>query len=155
MILHPDPVYNDAYLGFTAGVLRPKMYETSMKILIPESAKHNPFLEDLAIETRVSDRISALAALLHSRHVLISVARDLELIDAESPIEDVDFVISDLSKQLKVRLIGEELVELRYTQNSTDDSKILSPLRSALWKRSWHRNVRRSPAHRSFWKSRL
>ncbi|MCR9257700.1 MAG: hypothetical protein NXI16_16575 [Alphaproteobacteria bacterium] len=101
-----------------AGSIKPRQYESKMTILIQESAKHNPFLEDFAVETRVKDRIAALKALLHSRHILVAVASDLELIDENTPAPERDRRIENLSRSLSVRLIGEELVELRYRQNT-------------------------------------
>ena len=132
-------------LGFGAGHVRPKHYETTMTILIQESAKHNPFLEDLAVETRVGDRIAALKALLHSRHVLLGVATDLEWIDEDTQDAKREAVLEELSTALKVRLVGDELVELRYRRKTPDDidrvliavaqrfmDKVLAPERSSI-----------------------
>jgi len=132
-------------LGMGAGLVRPKMYETSMTILIQESAKHNPFLEDLAVETRVGDRIAALEALLHSRHILVGVAKDLELVNEETPADVLEKRIDTLSRSLSVRLIGDELVELRFRQSEIDGidkvlfavaqrfmEKVLAPERSSI-----------------------
>lgn len=132
-------------LGFGAGHVRPKHYETTMTILIQESAKHNPFLEDLAVETRVGDRIAALKALLHSRHVLMGVATDLEWIDEETADSTREAILEELSSSLKVRLVGDELVELRYRRQTPTDidrvliavaqrfmDKVLAPERSSI-----------------------
>lgn len=101
-------------IGFLVGSLRPKVYESRMSILIQESAKHNPFLEDFAVETRIKDRIAALKALAHSRHILLGVAYDLKWVNEESAPEQTEAVLRKLSDSLHVRLIGEELVELSY-----------------------------------------
>lgn len=132
-------------LGFGAGHVRPKHYETTMTILIQESAKHNPFLEDLAVETRVGDRIAALKALLHSRHVLLGVANDLDWIDTDTPDGEREAILEELSRALKVRLVGDELVELRYRRKTPTDmdrvliavaqrfmDKVLAPERSSI-----------------------
>lgn len=108
-------------LGFGAGTVRPKQFETTMTVLIQESAKHNPFLEDLAVETRIGDRIAALKALLHSRHVLLGVATDLGWVDEDTPDGDVEWTLERLSSALKVRLIGDELVELRYRRETPEE----------------------------------
>lgn len=128
-----------------AGLLRPRSYESHMSILIQEAAKHNPILEDLAVDTRVRDRLSALRAMLHSRHVLLGVAVDLEWIDDDSPAEEREDVVRRLSQAIKVRLIGDELIELTYRQDQPEDiervllaiaqrfmDKVLAPERSSI-----------------------
>lgn len=103
-------------LGFAVGLFRSKVYQSSMTILVQEAAKHNPFLEDLAVETRLKDRIAALDALLHSRHVLLGVAVDLKWIDDSSEPKEREDVIRQLSESLRLKLIGDELVQLTYEQ---------------------------------------
>ena len=74
--------------GILIGSLKTDVYESKMTILIQESAKHNPILEDLAVQTRIKDRIKALDALLHSRHVLLGVSIDLGLVSKDTPVQD-------------------------------------------------------------------
>lgn len=132
-------------VGLGVGLLRPKVYQSSMTILIQETAKHNPFLEDLAVETRIKDRIAALDALLHSRHVLMGVAVDLDWIDDETEAKEREDIVGGLSSRLKLRLVGDELVELSYQQDTIDDidrvlvavaqrfmDKVLAPERSSI-----------------------
>lgn len=132
-------------LGFGVGVVRPKHFESTMTVLIQESAKHNPFLEDLAVETRVGDRIAALQALLHSRHVLLGVATDLGWVSEETDNLERERILENLSAALKMRLVGDELVELRYRQKKPAEidkvliavaqrfmDKVLAPERSSI-----------------------
>ncbi len=132
-------------IGLAIGVLKPKKYRSNMTILVQESAKHNPFLEDLAVETRLKDRISALEALLHSRHVLLGVAVDLEMINEQTTPKEREEAVTQLSKNLSLKLIGDELVVLGYEQRTTDDidrvllavaqrfmDKVLAPERSSI-----------------------
>lgn len=65
--------------GAIVGILAPKNYQTSTTILFQEAAQQNPFLEDLSIATNLKARMAALNALLHSRHILASVAWKMEL----------------------------------------------------------------------------
>jgi len=131
--------------GTAVGYLRADRYESKMTILVQEAAKHNPFLEDFAVETRIKDRINSLDALLHSRHVLESVARELELIEANASAEQREDQLNRLSSKLKMRLIGSELVELSLRQASREDivetlravaekfiEKIMAPERSSM-----------------------
>ena len=57
-------------IGLLIGVLSPKHYSSHTSMLIQETAKMNPFLEDLAVSAMLKDRIDALKTLLHSRHIL-------------------------------------------------------------------------------------
>ncbi|MEH6403903.1 MAG: hypothetical protein V7750_11055 [Sneathiella sp.] len=131
--------------GFGIGILRPKNYQSSMTILIQETAKHNPFLEDFAVETRLKDRIAALEALLHSRHVLLGVAVDLNWVEKDTSQKDREDIIGVLSKALKLQLIGDELVVLQYEQRVVENidkvllavaqrfmEKVLAPERSSI-----------------------
>lgn len=107
-------------VGAVVGMLKPDQFESRITILIQEAAKYNPFLKDLAVETRIKDRISALDALLHSRHVLGGVAADLgKITPATTDIERED-ILRRLSVSLRLRLIGNELVELSIRQSTKD-----------------------------------
>ena len=132
-------------VGLGVGLLRPKVYQSSMTVLIQETAKHNPFLEDLAVETRIKDRIAALDALLHSRHVLMGVAVDLGWVDDETEAKEREDIVGGLSKRLRLHLVGDELVELSYKQDTVTDidrvliavaqrfmDKVLAPERSSI-----------------------
>lgn len=132
-------------LGLVIGVLSPKVFESRMTVLIQEAARHNPFLEDLAVQTRVKDRINALDALLHSRHVLLGVVVDLKRIDEQTSPKDREDILRELSESLRLRLIGDELVELSYKQPDSADidtvliavaqrfmEKVLAPERSSI-----------------------
>ena len=132
-------------VGFATGKIRPKLYQTSMTILVQEAAKHNPFLEDLAVETRMKDRIAALEALLHSRHVLLGVAADLGWIEANATPQEQEKVLSHFAGRLTLTLVGDELIKLTYKQDKTEDiekvllaiaqrfmEKVLAPERSSI-----------------------
>ncbi len=132
-------------LGLVVGISQSKIYTSRMTILIQESAKHNPFLNDLAVETRLKDRISALEALLHSRHILLDVATDRGLIDEATPAREREVLLRRLSSQLSLRLIGEEIVELSLKRESAEEidkillavaqrfmEKVLAPERSSI-----------------------
>ncbi len=61
-------------VGFAIGKLAPTTYHSHTSMLIQETAKMNPFLEDIAVSTMLKDRLNAIRTLLKSRHVLRSVA---------------------------------------------------------------------------------
>lgn len=101
-------------IGGFVGTMAPRTYETRMSILIQEPGKINPFLEDLSVKTNLKERMEALKALLTSRHVLVDVARDIGLIEADTPSRRVDDVVFGLASNVSVSLVGAELVELKY-----------------------------------------
>lgn len=108
------PVLLMPLVGLTVGMLSPKKYETSTTILFQEASQHNPFLEDLSIATNLKARMEALTALLHSRHVLAGVAWKMELINEEMDEKNKLRVISELSRSLKARLVGDNLIQITY-----------------------------------------
>jgi len=101
-------------LGGVAGHFAPRMYESKMSILIQEPGKLNPFLADLSVKTDLKDRMPALSALLTSRHVLVDVAQDLGMLAKDATEVERNRVVSYLSTNVSVQLIGNEMVEMRY-----------------------------------------
>ena len=68
------------FVGLVVGLVSPKHYQTHMSFLIQETAKMNPFLGDLAVSTKLQERMKALETLFHSRHVLTEVGTEMGLI---------------------------------------------------------------------------
>lgn len=89
-------------------------------MLIQETAKMNPFLEDIAVSTMLKDRINALKTLLHSRHVLYSVAEELKLIDSSMSNIEQEEVINDLSQRLMVTQLGKDFLKISLTSHTPD-----------------------------------
>ena len=109
------PIVIMPILALIIGLSTPKKYQTAATILIQEPAIQNPFLKDLMVETNLKKRMEALNALVHSRHILTEVAVKQGLIDEdEEDNSKVDTIIANLSKSLKISLIGNELVRINY-----------------------------------------
>ncbi len=102
-------------------LLAPRTWETHTTILVQESAKMNPFLEDLSVSTDLENRITALDTLLHSRHTLINVGYDLDIISVESTNDDIESFVKKLSASLSVKLMGKDLVKLVYRTDNTEN----------------------------------
>jgi len=132
-------------LGLLVANLTPKKYDSHTSMLIQETAKMNPFLEDIAVSTMLKDRINALKTLLHSRHVLYSVAEELELIDSRMSSFEQEQIISDLSQRLMVTQLGKDFLKISLTSDTPDNmketlqsvsehfiSQILAPERSSI-----------------------
>lgn len=104
-------------------VLTPKNYASHTSMLIQETAKLNPFLEDLAVSAMLKERMSALKTLLHSRHILSSVAEDLKLISSTTSPTEHDEIISQLSNALTVDMLGKDLIRIAYRSNNPTNMK--------------------------------
>lgn len=111
------PILIMPFVGLAVGLISPKKYETYTTILIQETAKQNPFLEDLAVATNLKSRMEALNALLHSRHILTEVAFKLGLINKEMDEAQRSREINNISKALRSHLVGEDLIKITYTSN--------------------------------------
>lgn len=121
------PILLMPIVASVVGVISPKKYESYTTILIQEAAKQNPFLKDLTVATNLSDRMDALNALLHSRHVLADVAFKLGTIDRDTPNEDAAREIGELSRNLRATLVGDDLIKIYFT--SKDPSRMEETLR--------------------------
>lgn len=117
------PVLLLPLIGAIVATTRGKIYDTHTTILIQETSKLNPFLEDLAVSTNLKERMAALDTLVHSRHVLFSVAEELALINAESSEAEKDRAIQRLSAGIGVNQRGKDLVQISYRANNPDDMK--------------------------------
>ena len=107
-------------VGLLVANLTPKKYDSHTSMLIQETAKMNPFLEDIAVSTMLKDRINALKTLLHSRHVLYSVAEELELIDSSMSSIEQEQIINDLSQRLMVTQLGKDFLKISLTSNTPE-----------------------------------
>lgn len=107
-------------LAVFVGISAPKQYLSHTTVLIQETTKLNPFLQDFSVSTQLNERMAGLKALLHSRHMLLAVAQDLGRIEsAEDPRAEA--VVRSLSSSLSVRLIGADMIEVSYRSAHPED----------------------------------
>lgn len=102
------------FIGLGMSKLAPRIYDSHTSFLIQESAKLNPFLKDLSVETHIQQRIKALDTLLHSRHILHQVAEQQNLFAENISNSERDRVIRRLSSQLTVALYGSDLISIKF-----------------------------------------
>lgn len=114
------PVVLFPIIGFIIGKTTPRYYDSHTSMLIQETAKMNPFLEDLAVSTMLKDRLDALKTLLHSRHILASVAKERGLISENPTPAELDYVIGELSSSLKVTKLGRDLLKIEYRSSTSE-----------------------------------
>jgi len=110
-------------LGLVVGVFSPKHYSSHTSMLIQETAKMNPFLEDLAVSSMLKERMAALQTLLHSRHILGAVAEERFYVTADTTPEEYDEIIIELSNDLSVKLAGKDLIRIDLKSRQPDGMK--------------------------------
>lgn len=110
-------------LGGTIGAIAPKKYAAHTSMLIQETAKMNPFLEDLAISAMLKERFSALQTLLQSRHILGAVALERGFITETSTPEQRDYEIGQLAGSLSMQMAGKDMIRIDFKSSSPDGMK--------------------------------
>ncbi|HAS8423589.1 TPA: chain-length determining protein [Vibrio vulnificus] len=105
-------------VGALIGMTATPIYRSHTSMLIQETAKMNPFLEDIAVSTMLKDRLSALSTLLKSRHVLYSVAKQEGLIDDNMTTAEQDRLFHQLAGKLNVQQLGKDFIQIELVANS-------------------------------------
>lgn len=106
--------------GLLISLSSPRVYKAHTSMLIQETAKMNPFLEDLAVSSMLKERYEALNTLLKSRHILSSVAIKLNLITEDSSAEARDYAIAKLAAGIDMRIVGKDLIRIDLTANKPE-----------------------------------
>lgn len=117
------PIFVLPVFGIVIGLTSTKQYASHSSMLIQETAKMNPFLEDLAVSAMLKERIEALKTLLHSRHILTQVALDLNLISDNSSDFDKDLVIGQLATNLSMSVVGKDLIRIDFKSSTPEGMK--------------------------------
>ena len=117
------PILLLPFLGLTVGLVTPKKYAAHTSMLIQETAKMNPFLEDLAVSAMIKERVAALDTLLHSRFILKGVAQTRELITSDTPPIEQDRIISYLSSSLSMSMPGKDMIRIDYRASRPEGMK--------------------------------
>jgi len=117
------PVLALPILAILLSILTPKYYMAHTSMLIQETAKLNPFLEDLAVSSMLKERINSLKVLLHSRHILSEVAVERGLLDSNATPQQQDQVIAQLSNALSIQMVGKDLIRIDYKSSTPDGMK--------------------------------
>lgn len=110
-------------LGILLSSMSPKKYAAHTSMLIQETAKLNPFLEDLAVSSMLKERINSLKVLLHSRHILGQVALERGLVNADTPPGQRDYIVGQLSSALSIQMVGKDLIRIDYQSNTPEGMK--------------------------------
>ncbi len=114
------PILIFPIIGLLVGISSPKHYKAHTSMLIQETAKMNPFLEDFAVSSMLKERVDALNTLLHSRHILQAVALELELINSDTSDTQRDSIVAQLSSSLTMKMIGKDLIRIDHTASDAE-----------------------------------
>lgn len=117
------PIFIMPIVGALIASSRGEIFDTHTTILVQETSKLNPFLEDLSVSTNLKERMAALDTLMHSRHVLFSVAEQLNLIDENTSEGDKGRVIRNIASGLKLTQEGKDLVKISYRSGTPGNMK--------------------------------
>ncbi|MDD1783954.1 chain-length determining protein [Enterovibrio sp. ZSDZ35] len=110
-------------MGTLIGVVSPKKFSSHTSMLIQETSKMNPFLEDLAVSSQMKERFSGLQTLLHSRHILGKVAQEQGMIQEDSDPQLIDETIEILSNGLSMSTIGKDVIRIDYRAGDPEGMK--------------------------------
>lgn len=119
------PILILPFVGYFIGKIAPTNYVSHTSMLIQETAKMNPFLEDIAVSTMLKERLNALSTLLKSRHVLTAVANEHQLINDSMPPAKRDYIINQLSNSLTITQPGKDFLKISLTAPRPDGMKEL------------------------------
>lgn len=108
------PIILLPFFAIILSSIGPKHYASHTSMLIQETAKLNPFLEDLAVSSMLKERINSLKILLHSRHILGAVALEQGLVDSQTSPLQHDQIIHQLSNALTITMLGKDLIRIDY-----------------------------------------
>lgn len=110
-------------IGTIIGSLAPPRYQAHTSMLVQETAKMNPFLEDLAVSTMLTDRMNALTTLLKSRHVLKSVAESRGLITPTMSEREAENVIHHLANNISITQLGKDFIKIELSATNPEGMK--------------------------------
>ncbi len=110
-------------VGLAIDMKMDKRYESHTSMLIQETSKMNPFLEDFAVSAMLKERLDALQTLLHSRHILGIVALDMGLLNEDTTPIKHDQVIAKLSNALTMSMVGKDLIRIEYSSSTPEGMK--------------------------------
>ncbi|EPE37403.1 GumC family protein [Candidatus Photodesmus anomalopis] len=119
------PVFIFPFVGYAIAYLAPTTYHSHTSMLIQETAKMNPFLQDIAVSTMLQERLNALGTLLKSRHIIHSVALELGLINETMTPNEIEKATKKISKSLTVTKLGENFLKIELESNKPEGMKDL------------------------------
>lgn len=105
-------------IGYAIGLHSAKTYESRMTILVQEPSKESPYLDDLALSTRLQERMPVLKSLVRNPQFIETAATDVGLITPTTSSATRNKIIDQISAGLSIELVGADLVDLRLRTKS-------------------------------------
>ncbi|OLQ90149.1 chain-length determining protein [Vibrio panuliri] len=113
------------FIGVLVAKIAPTVYVSHTSMLVQETAKMNPFLEDIAVSTMLKERLNDLTTLLKSRHILHSVAQEQNLITSDMSAKEQEQVINQLSQSLSVSQQGKDFLKIELKASKAEGLEAL------------------------------
>ena len=110
-------------IGGSLGATSSQKYRAHTSMLIQETAKMNPFLEDLAVSSMLKHRMAALKTLLHSRYILGKVALERGLLREDHTPWELEGAVAQLSGSLNIQMVGKDLIRIDFTSGQPEGMK--------------------------------
>ncbi|GAM60033.1 polysaccharide biosynthesis chain length regulator sypO [Vibrio ishigakensis] len=96
------PILVLPFVALGVSKLAPLSYTAHTSMLIQETAKMNPFLQDIAVSAMLNERLNAVQTLLKSRHILQKVALEQGLINENTTEAEKERVIQNIAAHLRL-----------------------------------------------------
>ncbi len=117
------PILVLPFVALGVSKLAPLSYTAHTSMLIQETAKMNPFLQDIAVSAMLNERLNAVQTLLKSRHILQKVALEQGLINENTTEAEKERVIQNIAAHLRVNQMGKDLLKIQYTSSNPEGMK--------------------------------
>ena len=107
-------------LATVAGVFWPGRYSSSVTVFVEQRDILGPLMEGAAVQTDIRDEASLARELLYGRKVVSKIATDFELINDSMHPAEVDEALDDIRDRTSIQLVGDNLIEIEYTDIDPD-----------------------------------
>ena len=107
-------------MSTAAGVFWPGRYSSAVTVFVEQRDILGPLMEGAAVQTDVRDEAGLARELIYGRMVLSTVATEFELIDDSMHPARVDEVFEAIRDRTSIDLVGENLIEIEYSDTDPD-----------------------------------
>ena len=99
----------------TAGVHWPGRYSSAATVFVEQRNILGPLMEGAAVQTDVREQAGLARELIFGRRILGEVAREVGFVDDSMSPAEVDFVLNQIRDRTSIDLVGENLIEIEYS----------------------------------------
>lgn len=122
------PVYTGIILSIIASLFLPRIFESYTVILVEEEKIINPLMQGLSVSTSIVQRMQTIKEQLLSWQALNELSKKLDLTKGVTTQNQLEALILDLRKNIKVQLSGPNLIKISFA--GQDPQKIHSIIKA-------------------------